>query len=531
MIKLRSFFPFSRSEWRWVILWAAAVLLVTSLPYLVGLLLATPELSFSGLIIGVEDGYSYLSKMRMGAEGSWVFYLYTTEPHPGVYLYTFHLLLGKIAALTGLPPVLVYHLARVGLGLVLLVAVYQFIAFFTPEVAIRRIAFLLVALGSGLGWLVLLTGWSERIGLPLDTYLPEGFNFLILLHLPHLLLAEIGLIWGLLLLLRAWTTPDHRLVLALLAGLAFFLALGVAAFYLAVIVAVPAAALALVTLLTRRLPWAEAGLTALALALTLPLVLYNVWVFAMIPAYRIFGEQSVVRSPAPVHYLLAYGLLALLAIPGARQFWQKRELPGLFLIAWVCLVPFLVYLPFNQQRRLAMGVQLPLAILAATGLYALTRRHPRLWRRGSLALVVVASLTNVLLILGSLATLSQRQFPIFHSRPEVEARQWLAQAANGQVILALHETGNMLPAYTGVRVFVGHGPETSFAETKGEQARLFFSRSVDDPWRQALLAEYGIRYVYYGPREKTAGDFAPAGADYLLLRYSNEAVEIYEVEP
>jgi hypothetical protein len=505
-------------------------MLITSLPYIYGWWLSTPQRQFSGFILGVEDANSYLAKMRMGAEGGWLFYLpYTPEPHPGVYLYTFHLLLGKISAATGLSPTLTYHLARLIFGILLLVVVYQFMATFTENVKVRQVAFLLASLSGGLGWLVIVTGWSEQIGIPLDIYLPEGFNFLILYHLPHLLLAEILLLWGFLLLLQSWQIEGKGWKLALLAGASFFLALGIAAFYLAIIVAVLGLTLILRGWVNRQVPWREAGLTALALAMILPVVLYNYWVFATIPAYQILGQQLIIRSPAPIHYLLAYGLLALLALAGIKSFWEQRDTGSLFLIAWVAAVPFLVYLPFNLQRRLVMGLQLPLSILAATGLYWLCQGRPKLWRRGSLALIFFSSLTNIILLVGSLGSLAAREAPIFHPTTQLEAMNWLAQQAKGEVIMAVYETGNVLPAYANVRTFVGHGPETVNSDEKRAQAKRFFSSTSSDPWRRELLEKFNVRYVYYGPHERAAGDFAPEQAPYLEELYRNEEVQIFGV--
>ncbi len=523
--------PTISREWRWVIGWSAVIILITSLPYIYGWWLSTPQRQFSGFILGVEDANSYLAKMRMGAEGNWLFYLpYTPEPHPGVYLYTFHLLLGKLSAATGLSPTLTYHLARLILGMGLLATVYQFIAAFTKNLKIRQVAFLLVGLGSGLGWLVIVTGWTEQIGIPLDIYLPEGFNFLILYHLPHLLLAETLLLGGFLLLLQAWQTERRGWLMALLAGVSFFLALGIAAFYLAIIVAVLGLTLVLQGWVNRHIPWPEVKLTALALALIAPIALYNYWVFATIPAYQILGRQLIIRSPAPIHYLLAYGVLALLALPGIKTFWQQRDTHSLFLIAWVAAVPFLVYIPFNLQRRLVMGVQLPLSILAATGLYLLCQGKLKLWRRSSLGLIFFASLTNIFLLVGSFASVTGQEAPIFHSTSQLEAMTWLAHQAQGEVVMAVYQTGNVLPAYANVRAFVGHGPETVNSDEKREQARRFFSSATSDPWRRELLQKFNIRYVFYGPNEKAAGDFRPQDAPYLEELYRNTEVQIFGVD-
>jgi hypothetical protein len=203
----------------------------------------------------------------------------------------------------------------------------------------------------------------------------------------------------------------------------------------------------------------------------------------------------------------------------------------LLLIIWCLVFPLLVYLPFNLQRRLVVGVQLPLVILATYEIFKLTRKYIPLNRQSLIqgSIILFFSLTNIFLFLGGIVTVSLRQPPIFHPASQLEAMRWLDQAANNEVILAVYETGNILPAYAHVRAFVGHGPETIRSDEKREQAQKFFAATTDDTWRKALLTEFKVRYVYYGPNEKAAGDFAPDRAPYLQEIYRNPEVQIFEV--
>jgi hypothetical protein len=149
----------SRREWRRVILFAAIVMLVTALPYLLGALLNTPERLFGGLLIGLEDQYSYLAKMMQGAQGEWLFHLpYTSTPHPGIFLYSFYLVLGKFSAIFGLSHAGLYHVARVLLGFICLLVMFRFIAEFVAHQAVRFIALALVTLAGGPGWIAFLLG-------------------------------------------------------------------------------------------------------------------------------------------------------------------------------------------------------------------------------------------------------------------------------------------------------------------------------------------------------------------------------------
>lgn len=540
-----------RQEWFWVIGWSIVILVIISVPYLYGAAISTPANQFGGFVIGVEDGNSYLAKMRLGSMGGWRFHLfYTSEPHSEAYLFTFHLLLGKIAHLTGLSFVLVYHLARIVTGLFLLLTVYYFTAFFTDLRSIRRLVFWLVGLGSGLGWLIVATGSSNQIGLPLDFYSPEAFGFHLLFGLPHLSLAEGLLLWSILFLLLAW--ERRHLIYSILAGLALFGMTLLAAFYIIVAGAVMGATLfwrardrarkMLVSPsdkgnIEKYQSWIEVGMAALALTIAVPFPLYNAYVFTTNPIFRIWGEQNQILSPPPVHYLLAFGPFALLAIVGGWHEWKSRSSRSLLLIGWCFVVPILVYLPFNLQRRLTLGVQVPLSILAALGLwwlwhnYLVGNNFPIVsrWQVLSAGLVVFLSLSNLLILLGAVLEVGRQESPIFHSGAKVSAADWLGERTTAdQVVLAAYETGNFLPTRMPARVFAGHGPETAHADAKISLLTQFFS-SNDDEFHRTLLQDYGINYLFYGPAEQALGSFSPATVPYLKSVYDNGTVQIYQV--
>ena len=204
-------------------------MLATFVPYAAGWLTAaaTSEMTYGGFVYGHEDMHSYLAKMRYGARDGWQFELvYTSEPQQGALVFAFHLALGKLTALiAGHPPpvpalVTAYHAARLVCGTLMLAVSYWFIAEFLSDVKQRRLAWILVAGGGGLGWLTLLLFGPEWLGiLPNEFYIPEGFSFLTLLLLPHLALARALLLTGWLAMLRAAQQGSWRG--AALAGVAW----------------------------------------------------------------------------------------------------------------------------------------------------------------------------------------------------------------------------------------------------------------------------------------------------------------------
>ena len=151
-----------RKEWRWVVLATLLLVVASSLPYLIAWA-TTPEGShFTGLLFNPQDGNSYIAKMRQGLEGSWLFRLpYTPESQDGAPVNLIFLFLGHVARWIGLPLIVVYHLARAFGGAAMLVMLYVLASRVTDDLYERRAMFLLAALGSGLGWLVVFFGYRS----------------------------------------------------------------------------------------------------------------------------------------------------------------------------------------------------------------------------------------------------------------------------------------------------------------------------------------------------------------------------------
>jgi hypothetical protein len=525
----------TRREWLRVLLFAALLLLVVSLPYGLAWARQGPDDVFSGFLFGADDGNSYLGKMRLGAQGSWDFYLfYTAEEHDSAgLLFLPYILPGQIVGLfmdstdPNLTGVLlgVFHLMRIVFGALLIGTMYRFIAVFIESPGLRLLALALAAVGGGFGWLLIVTGADSP---PPEFFIPEGFSLQILLGLPHLALARSALLAGLLLVIHGLNDPRWPLWSAL-AG-ACWLVVGLAVpFYLVVIACILGAWGLAAWIRLRRFPWRLFRSAALAAGLTLPLLLYTIWVFSRNPAFAQWSAQNLLESPPPLHYLLAYLPLILLAIPGVRRVWRAGETSTLLLVGWPVIVPLLVYLPINVQRRLAEAVIVPLAILAALGAGALAQRiAPRV----GLTLLLAAVLpTSLILLAGAYLTALTGPPQVVYPAGQIAAFNWLNQQASaGAVVLSAFETGNRIPAYTNLRVYVGHGPETLDAVFKTAETERYYSGQMSAAERAALYAAMRIRYVFFGPAERAlAGEAALSWQDDLTRIYQAGDYTIFRV--
>lgn len=512
-------------EWRWVAVFATAVMVFTTVPYLVAMASQTADWRFGGFLIGAEDGNSYLAKMGQGARGAWLFTIaYTSEPQQPVFMFGLHLLLGKLAGPSPEAQMLVYHLARLVFGVALLAVSYLFLAEFLPRIAQRRLGLLLVALGGGLGWVLVLTGqawWLDSF--PIEFYSPEAYTFLMLYGFPHLLAARCLFGLG---LLAYWRGRAFWAGLALL-GVSLIQPLYVLVAWVIIGCTVLVDGLRQRHHLKLVLPSARRAV--FVGLLSAPVVFYTIWIMSVDPLLKQWNAQNILPSPHPVHYLLGYGLWLVPAALGWRVLWRRKRALAGYLAGWLIVVPFLIYAPLTTQRRLIEGAQLPLVVLLVLGLTVAWRR----WRRFAVPLVTSLSLLTTFLIwAGGINAARTLVEPAFVPADQRAVFSWLSEKAeSGQVALAAFETGNFVPAYTPLRAYIGHGPESLFLAEKQPRVAAFYQSATSDAQRQQLIADGQIGWVFFGPHERALGDFDPAAASYLSWRFASGVYSVYRVIP
>ncbi len=525
----------TKEERRWCLRYAAALALLTAVPYLIAYFAQGDAWRFSGFVFGVEDGNSYIAKMLSGAAGSWLFRTpYTTEPQRGVLAFLPYILLGKIAQGEALHEQLValFHLFRSAAIFLEVWAVYRFASFFLPEVTWRRWVTVLATAGGGLGWVLVVLGQETWLGsLPLDLHSPETFGFLAIYGLPHLVLARGLLLLGLVSYLESHAAPRKGWLAGILwLGLGLVQPLTVATGY-----AVVGAHLLLVALRARRggmgaelRPWLASA--ARTVAISAPMMIYNAIAFATDPYLRAWTDQNRIPSPLPPHYAVAYGLVLVPAVWAAWRMVRSRSAAGLLPVGWVLALPALAYAPVSVQRRLPDGVWVALAVLAAIACreWSAAAKPMRLLAPA----VLLASLPSSLILLAGGVRASLRpEEPVFIPRAEAAAFEWLRDHGEaGAAVAAAYETANALPAWAPVRVAAGHGPETpSLAALLPQVERLFLS-TTGDAYRDEFVAEHGIGYVFIGPHEAALGNWRPSDESRYQRIYDESGYSIYRVE-
>jgi hypothetical protein len=543
-----------------VLLFTLILMVITTLPYIIAVATQGDRWTFNGFLLGVEDGNAYLGKMRLGARGFWQFFLfYSPENHdPEGLLYLPYIMVGQFIRLfigdhdpklfSAL--ILAYHCLRLVFNSLLIIVIYRFIAAFLKKPTLRFLAFVFAILGGGLGWLILVIAQGEWLGsLPPEFYIPEGFSFsLILLGLPHIALGRAALLGGFLALFKALSlnnTSDNLrrwLQWATLAGGCWLIVGLTVSFYFAILYCLMGAWGITLWLTRRQFPLQFSIRAGVAVGITLPLFLYYFFVFTQNDAFAEWSSQNQLASPHLLHYVFSYSILGFFATIGVR--WTLRNKVDderfLLLVGWVLIVPILVYLPINVQRRMAEAVIVPLAILATIGIRlsvtAISRwRHISMqsaWKRLRVTAIVLLTFSSILMLLGQYFTVLNRDRPLYRPNDELYAMDWLNEyAPENDVVMGTMSTGNLLPARTNLRVFLGHGPETLKSTPKKDDVVHFFTDQVA---LEALENRYNIQidYVFYGPLERDLTDAIKVEPDWqemTRLIYDHNGYQIYEV--
>ncbi|MBL8147515.1 MAG: hypothetical protein JNL34_14130 [Anaerolineae bacterium] len=525
----------SGREWAWLVTVSCVLVIISLIPLFAAAgAMAGSQWQFMGFTHNYLDGASYLSKMRIGFEGGWLLqFLHTPEAHEGALMMVLYPALGHLARITGLDLIVVFHLARVVGAFIMYLSLYTLGAVLWAGVQARRLFFLIAALGFGFGWLLApLTGLTT---FP-DLTIPEVFPFYSSLVNPHfpLAIAALALLTAqFVLLVRSGGSALPRgswlgtAVLSL--ALALLYPQGLAPFAAAAVLY-----LALVAWKERKLPHQALALVAALIVPAIPVAVYIGLEVRFSDVLTEWNRQNVTAAP-PLWVLLAgLGLPLLLGLPAMWRAARRTDRDGdrLMLIWLLCMLVFM-YLPTNIQRRFSVGMMIPVAFFAVRAvrdfwMIKLGERGGRLLVAVSL---VVMSLSGLFIALAVPAPLlagdGEARIGVVLPSEYGGALEWLAQRATREdVVLAAEETGAWIPGWTGARVVYGHPFETLDAEAKLAAVEGWYGLTGSTDCA-ALLSEFGVRYVVFGPLEARYGAGACVSGLEPMMR--SGAVSVYAV--
>ncbi len=524
-------------EWRWAILASGVLAILTLMPYVLALAgnNAASDAQFMGILINPLDGASYLAKMEQGYQKDILFHLpFTPEPHNGSVIFLFYIFLGHLARISGLSPIIIFHMTRALAGLFMFIALYQLGAAVWTRQRPRRFFFGLTAVGSGLGWLAIVIDHSlqnmsgNRI-IP-DLNMPEAFPLYSVYVNPHFpltigMLALVGSIY-----IHVFRPGTHEEPTIYNQGMI----LALASILLALLMPqslVPIGITLGVYLIvryvkTRKFPLYEASWCIPLWLPAAPFATYYIIAIQANQAIKEWNAQNITLSPPVYLYLISFAPLLFVAIPGLLRALRHFEADGdQFMLTWLLINAALLYAPVNAQRRFSIGLIIPLAYFAVRALedYWINVIPDKALRPTLIGLFVILLPSHVL-AMGipplSVVTISKEDIgtnSLMLEHEYVSALGWIRNnvplETDGRktVILAASNFSTFIPAWSGQTVVYAHPYETLDAVHKEAMVNAWYRGEEC----QALLngatwhgRKWQVDYVVVGPRERALGEDA-----------------------
>lgn len=545
------------------------------LPALLGFLLKPAGATYLGIQTNLDDHMVYAAWMQQAMRGQWLFdNRFTTDAQPGITIHVYFLVLGWFAKIFGL--VLTPLIARAIFTTLSVLQIQKLIERVVVDPVKQRYCLVLSTFGAGIGYLVWhqfgLTITRPAPGLlkevlhdrlPIDVWQPEAFFspsmltnslfmvslFLILLFFNQVLAARDG-----------WKPVP-------VGGLAIGLLMNIHSYDVLLVALVLVAMLA--TTSKADLPWI--GRVATMFSGVIPAALWFAHVWQMDP---VFQARAATPTHSPNFVLIFAGVLPLAAFaifssqsrlprlavfavfcvvlvafagshvgdlawmgpaawPGAFAiaiafcWWLRAANPAVNLVgSWAAIALVAPYFPAAFQRKLSMGMAVPIGILAGIGAAELLLRSPANLRRIlAKPAITICCLSSVLWIVRDLYYLRNNVsnttvHKLYYSSDDARIFDYLREKASSRVVAiappgastttdtpdqfaepAVPDLNPVISGLTGAYTIAGHWSETpGYASRRNESVRKFWSPEASTSDRLAYLAENRVDYIVFQPK-------------------------------
>lgn len=520
-----------RREWRWVIGVALFALVVAASPSVVSKVLAHPHHTTGFMYWYNNDRPSYLDPLWQANDGHVLFVNnLTPEPNERVILRPLLVVLGWAGRLLHAHPLLTWDVARVAFAGAIVPLLYLVAAQVLTTRHARRLGTALVLTSGGLGFAWIIASGATSLSTPADALEIESNTFQAVLNNP-LFTYSLALLLVVALVLF-WIPKRPRVAAAIGAAAAFLLVQDHP--YDAPILAllcVIALATALISRRDVRGTFIRVGGIALGTALA---VAITSWSLSQSEVLRSWNLQNHLPQPPWSAWLLGYApLLVLGAVAVVRE--HSRNVRTL--AAWSLGQLALVLVPvFFFARRLAEGLHVPLALLAALALVGAVRSKAVRW--GIVALLTFTSVTTLIFTFAVYAQGFSRDhvrqaeasyYLVYPDTYAVEADELRRMSTENDVVLSSFANGGLITSLTGRRVVAAHIVATADVDQKRADVLAYFGGqlSLDEMQRK-----YGVTRIWFSREERQipgAAEVEQRLSSNGAVMYSNQDVAVYRL--
>jgi hypothetical protein len=538
--------------------WSAILLAMLLFPYLLLWLLTPKGSNYTGLLFNPSDTFLYYSQMFHSHLGPWQFtdyFTYLREPQLAIYgLYS---LLGRF--LPGSASIgsiaLVFHLSRILLAVLFLWQAWLFYKEVLANRISKRIGFLFLLFTSGMAIFQLLIPILNSPSPPFDLLITESSSFSGLLYAPHFAAVLFLLVTCARYSYKAFLSDSKPHLFRSL-----FIA-SISSLFLSTIhpdkIGVLIIALALYVLWTLYRQefknWSIIWKAALIISPSIPYLLFSYNLTVSDPQIQALIQQGLPHesvSQPLLYYGFGFGIPLICALVGLPRILKnlKESASGeIYLWSFVIAGFIIIFLPFKNVGHRGEGLQLFLAALAGRNLTLLIL--PKFWKSRffnfckrkklfgysrrklrllSINLVIIISASSVMALTfssprGALAGVPE----IYISQQDEDALYWIRQnVSSNDTIVGEPISDEYIAAFSGAHAAWGSWSYTPNYNNEGNHLRQFFL-GQEDPHK--YLTSRGIKWFYFGPRERQVTKFTPSTFSYLREAYHNSQIVIYKV--
>jgi len=540
-------------EWFFVIVLILILLALTTSPYVFGYVSAPSGQQFMGFLLNVSDHAQYSSWYREFQSSFLIENKLTPEPNEPVFFNLLWWVLAKVGLWTGLEVVQIFQVFRLFAGAAFIVVIYWFCSLFFKRVWERKIASLVIACGSGLGWILVVLKYTLTHGellFPEDVHSRYGTNsFLCIMSFPHFTIANALIVATLALVLIGY--KRQRLSYSFAAGLVALVLAWQHAYDLITIYAVLLAFAIFEAVKRKGIPWYLIKNGLIVGFLSCWAAFYSLYITNAYPVWQQvlaqFGNAGIFTAD-PFHMLIVMGLpliLAVLTFDGLVPL-QGKDPDEVLIKTWFVVTFFVGYLPTLYQVHLTNCWQVPVGILATRGLFhrvipyvnsVMENARGRRWsqkqlsRMAGAAFVLLVIPTNVYLLAWRFVDLNRHGYPWFLYQDDIVALAWLEEnTAPSDVVLSARTVGQYIPAFSGNKAFLAHWAATVDFFGKTEMVERFFDVQTDDGSRLDIIREFDVRYILRGEAERALGWYDPSTSPYLVEVFSTPRGQVFQVD-
>jgi hypothetical protein len=471
-----------------------------------------------GTTYNASWGYDaeYVSYIRQGALGYWsVQENRGTRPSPRVYAYPLFILLGKLSAVTGLNPMLVYQLSKIAGGICIFLTTYTLVKVLIPSAA-QGIALLLM-LGVEVGTYLPVLFSGQGVDSPLFGMSIAVRHF----GLPH---HTIGSSLAILFLLTYIFCID-RLTLRRGMGLAILGALSTA-FVLPFVLIMSVTmgfSYGILSILRRRFRAYIVPTIIAALAVGLTAAFYRhqytlgaPWNYMfIIEQYWYKDPEVIIRYLSSLAIYIPVFTISIICIPlyWKKLSWRLRELAilsAVWVVAPVVLIPLcrIISFPVANFRLIDMYTFIHEGLFATVGYCCFSGllkpvRFKKILFLTVFALTVIPSVVLSVLYMNKVTSVMKSNV-LFMYIPDdiVSVIHELSKVPPGSGVLALEDFAEVIADWEPVRVFVGKTPGYPDYWEKIYLTQDFYKGTLPIEKARKFLYDNDISYIFYGPYER-----------------------------